>query len=297
MCNPPCVFALITDYLKSLKARNYSPRSLENYEFSLQRLVKFLSIERIQDVTIDHLDAYRLHLVESNLAPFTINRYLRTVRSFFNYLELTHAIFVNPATRLPIPRPPRLLKPVPSPKAVKTLLAQPDITTAVGIRDRTLLEVLYSCALRRREAMDLTIFDPDLQQGALRIKGKGDKERVTPLGKQAIFWLKKYLQSARPKLISDPDEQMLWISKLTGKTLRYDSIDRLFKRYSRKAGIENFSPHSIRRACATHMLQSGAHPIEIQLLVGHQTMAHLSSYLKVSIIDLKKMHKQSKPGK
>ncbi len=128
--------------------------------------------------------------------------------------------------------------------------------------------------------------------------GKGKKERVVPLGKHAAYWLKNYLETARPNLCKGPDKQALWISRTSGKKLTSFSIDKLIRKYAKEAGIKKqMSAHTLRRACATHMLLNGAHPVQIQILLGHSTLSSLTQYLKVTITDMKKMHKRSKPGK
>jgi integrase/recombinase XerD len=188
--------------------------------------------------------------------------------------------------------------PVPTEAELARLLAQPDITQPVGIRDRALLEVAYGCGLRRGELVRLTIFDPDFQRGTLRVLGKGRKERIVPLGRQALHWLKRYLQHARPKLLGGRlNEEALWISgkhrPLGGMGMRQQLWE-----YSKRAQIKTLMClHSLRRACATHMLRHGAHPVQIQMLLGHASLKHLSQYLEVTITDLRKTHRQSKPGK
>ncbi len=297
----PCIISgHIRAFLETLKRQNYSPKSLASYGQALIRFEKFLvslEMNRVQDVTLDHLNNYRLQLTEQKLTNATIYLYLRTVRMFFNHLEQEQQIFLNPAQKFVIPRYHRNLKHVPSQEDIHKLLAQPDITKPVGVRDRALLETIYSCGLRREEVSRLTIFDPDLKQGTLRVMGKGRKERVLPLGKKALLWLRRYLKHVYPKLCKSPDETSLWISKNTGKRLSYARVDKLIREYAQQAGLGVISTHSLRRACATHMLQNGAHPVQIQLLLGHAGLRHLGQYLRVSITEMKNMHQRSKPGR
>jgi len=287
--------------LESYKRRKYSKKSLESYRNALNSFERYLAqmdICRIQDVLPEHLSSYRLALVERNFADASIDLYLRTVRSFFKYLEESQCIFTNPAQDLTIPWYQRKLLPVPAEDDMEKVLLQPNTGTPVGIRDRALIETAYTSGVRRAELTRLTTFDPDIKQGTLRVKGKGRKERVVPLGKQSVFWLRQYLEHARPKLAKDLNEHALWISRQKGKKLGTAGIALLIHKYGRAAGLSRpLSAHAIRRACVTHMLRNGAHPVEIQMLLGHSNLKSLSQYLRVTITDLIKMHKRSKPGR
>ncbi len=298
--NQPCIIGGIKEYMTSLGARKYSKKSIVTYKNGLNRFVLFVSsigIERPQDVTREQLESFRLHLVNAGLADATTYLYLRSVRTLFNFLEENQQIFLNPAADLQLPQCQRKLGSVPSEEDIKKLLAQPDPAKPVGLRDRALLEVAYSCGLRRAELTNLSIFDPDLKQGTIRIMGKGSKERVVPLGKQATLWLKKYLEQTRTQLCKDLNEHGLWISKY-GAKLSYARIDKLIREYGAEANLScKISAHALRRACATHMLRNGAHPVQVQMLLGHANLASLSQYLQVTITDMKKMHKRSKPGR
>jgi integrase/recombinase XerD len=187
---------------------------------------------------------------------------------------------------------------VPTEAEMKRLLAQPNVLRPIGLRDRALFEVAYGCGLRRGELERLTIFDPDLQQGTLRVLGKGRKERIVPLGSQAVHWLRKYLKHSRRKLLKGKvDLEALWIST-QARALGGFAIRQQLYVYVKKAKIETpMNLHSLRKACVTHMLAHGAHPVQIQMLLGHADLRHLSQYLNVTITDLKQAHKRTRPGK
>ncbi|MCP4120726.1 MAG: tyrosine-type recombinase/integrase [Bacteroidetes bacterium] len=280
--------------------RKYSNKTIEAYSNALVRFGHYLhsiGVGRVQDVVCHHLDGYRLRMVEEGLSNATIYLYLRSVRYLFKYLEENQHVFINPAGNLALPTCKRKLGRVPTEEEVKKVLAQPNPITLVGIRDRAMLEVFYTCGLRLKEMVGLTIFSPDTGQSTLRLLGKGNKERIVPLGKEAVFWLKKYMESVRPKLCKDLDEKGLWISK-TGTRLSRGSIANMVRLYGKSAGLSHrLSCHCLRRACATHMLRGGAHPVQIQMLLGHAGLSCLSQYLQVTITDMKKMHQNSKPGK
>jgi len=289
-------------YLKALHARKYSLSTINATARVLRDLFRSLAasgIERLQDVQPADLDAYRLALVDRGLKVNTLNAYLLSVRKFFRFLEQTQRIFDNPAAELLIPRVQRRIAyRIPTVAEIKRLLEQPDLSKPRGFRDRALLEVAYSTGCRLNELMQMQIFDPDLQNGYMRVKGKGNKERVVPLGKQAVFWLEQYLPAARGKLLRrDPDLHALWIGSW-GRPLSDQIWRRRVREYADRAGITPpLTPHMLRRACATHMLQRGAHPVQLQMLLGHASLQHLSHYLRLSIKDIKEQHERSKPGK
>lgn len=291
---------LADDYLASLQARHYSPRSVQLCQGVFADFLAYLAErgrERVPDIVAEDLEAYRLALVQRNFAPASLEVYLRTVRQLFKWLEQNQKLFTNPAAGLLIPRPSQKLLPVPTEEAMKRLLAQPNVATVYGLRDRALLETAYATGARREELHRLAVFDVDLDHQRLRVLGKGRRERMLPLGKQATQWLKRYLLEARPKLLKDQlDETALWVD-LHGKQLRYHAFQQLITRHSYEAGIKPaITLHAVRRACATHLLRHGAHPLQIQLLLGHATLKTLSQYLRLTITELQQTHAQSNPG-
>lgn len=289
-------------HLMALHARKHSLNTIDHTALILRALFSSLAesgVQRPQDVQVDDLDAYRLLLVDRGLKVNTLNTYLLQVRKFFRFLEETQRIFDNPARAMLIPRVQRrIVYRVPTVKDIRKLLSQPDLSKSQGIRDRALLEVSYSTGCRLNELMQLQIFDPDLQNGYVRVTGKGNKERVAPLGRQAVFWLKQYFPAIRGKLLhGNPDRHALWIGSW-GRPFSSQIWRRRLRHYAAQAGIAvPVTPHMLRRACATHMLQRGAHPAELQLLLGHATLQHLSHYLHLSIQDIKEQHARSKPGR
>ena len=190
------------------------------------------------------------------------------------------------------------MQPVPTEAEMKKLLSLPDVLTPVGMRNRAMLEVMYSTGVRRGELLGMTLFDPDYDRGTVRVCGKGRKDRMLPLGKHALHWLRQYTREARPKMVKDQiDVRALWVSK-DGDPLSGIRVDQMIRQHVARAGIKKrISAHSIRRACATHMLAHGAHPVQIQMLLGHSSLQTLSQYLQVGIRDMMKTHYQTRPGK
>ena len=295
--------AVVEQYLKALKRRRYSRKTIATYRYPLALLTSFLAVrhvDRLQDVGRDDLAAWRLDLIERGLADASLEVFLRAARNLFNWMEGEGMLFDNPAAAIRTPKYERKLLPVPSEADLRRLLAQPVVTTPAGIRDRAVMEVGYCCALRREELARLTLRDPDFLQRSLRVMGKGSRERVLPLGEEAFTWLKRYVEDARPALLGRNADaaalDVLWIST-DGKPLGGAGISVMLKKYGREAKLSvNITPHSLRRACATHMLRNGAHPVQIQMLLGHATMRHLAQYLRLTIREIKAMHAKSRPG-
>ena len=209
-------------------------------------------------------------------------------------------LFDNPSAALKTPKYERKLLPVPSEADLRRLLAQPSVATPVGIRDRAIIEVGYCCALRREELARLRLRNPDFLQRSLRVLGKGSRERMLPLGEEAFTWLRRYVDDARPALLGRNADaaalDALWLSS-SGKPFGGQGLSAMLRKYGRKAKLSvNITPHSLRRACATHMLRNGAHPVQIQMLLGHATMRHLAQYLRLTIREIREMHRKSRPG-
>lgn len=278
----------------------YSSKTIETYRYPLKRFSVFLDGNggmSFQDVTLEVLEDYRLNLIRSDFSPESIVTYLQAVRKFFSFLEDEGIIFSNPAADLKNPRAKRRIKDVPAPEDIERLLASINITTSIGIRDRAMIETAYCCALRMNEMLKLTIFSIDLENRTLRVLGKGRKERVLPLGKEAAKWIELYVARARPKLLDELDTSALWLSR-AGRPLIEITYQKMLRAHAEKAGLAGkVTGHTMRRACATHMLKNGAHPVAIQHILGHGSLQHLSRYLNLSLSDLREAHRKSTVGR
>jgi integrase/recombinase XerD len=287
-----------TAYLKHLASCNRHPETVRQYHHGLRLFCSYLGRPaHFADVSADDLAKYQIFLKSKGLAASTCQEMMRKVVRLFKWLEKTKQIFTNPALDVVLPERDQHIGFVPTPKQVRRLLAQPDISRPTGIRDRAIFEVLYGCGLRRMELTRLTVHDPDLKNGALTVNGKGQKQRQVPLGKKAAEWIRRYLVHGRPQLLkSNSSEPRLWIS-IQRTPVCGQAIYEVLRRYAKSAGIEGVTLHSLRRACVTHMLQNGAHPFEIKLLLGHASLKHLHHYLKVNITDIRNTHRKSRPGR
>lgn len=250
------------------------------------------------DVIQSDIDFYRLELVDKKYSGHSISLYMRAVYNLLRYLEDTRQIFINPASGLSIPVERHKIMPVPTEKEVEKLLVQPDVSTPTGIRDRALMETMYSTAVRLSEFISMNLQDVNQKEKVIKIMGKGNKERMVPLGKKAFYWLVKYIKDVRPVFLKNkPDQHALWLG-VRGKRINPLIVGRIVKGYGKDAKIKtDITPHCLRRACATHMLRNGAHPVQIQFLLGHSGLRVLGRYLKITVNDMKDMHRKGKPGK
>ena len=291
------VGAEIEEYLMDLRSRRYSPKSIDTYRGALLDFDSFLAgrgIQRAEDVTEAIVTDYRLAMVNRGFKPASMAVYCRALRRLFLRLEAQRRIFINPAAGLVIRKACNPLQPVPGEAQVRALLEAPDTTTACGLRDRAILETAYATGARRAELASLRLDNVDLASRTLRLMGKGSRERIVPLSLAAATWLARYMSEVRPHFPAC-DSDRLWLGQLGALTP--EGIAYAFIHHSQSAGISPpIRPHAIRRACATHMLSHGASPVEIQALLGHSCLKHLSQYLAVSITEMKQSHAHSRLG-
>ncbi len=294
---------LIEQFRLHLKKQGYSPNTIKKRCGHLGDLVISLAemgIHDVSEVTCESVRFYyrdiywRISSRGKPYSPSTVSIKVYALRSFFRYLLAENHILTNPALQLKSPKISRIPRNILSLTEVKALLSQPDLKTFEGLRDRAMLELFYSTGIRRRELVNLDIYDIDIQEDTLFIRhGKGAKDRVVPLGRWAIVYLKRYLEER--KTIAKPDNA-LFLSPFTGKRICYQLFDRLAGEYARRAGIvKQVSCHTLRHACAVHLLEGGADIRSIQELLGHRSIESTEIYLSLSKEQLKKVHKKSHP--
>ncbi|MEI6810223.1 MAG: tyrosine-type recombinase/integrase, partial [bacterium] len=241
--------------LNELRAMRYSEMTLNLYEMAINDFVRHVKKDDPRRITAQDIEKYRGVLFERGFKPSSVITYSQSINLFFKHMEETQQIFVNPMTGLARIRKSHELQPVPTEEEMQILLAQPDVTTPTGIRNRAMLETVYSAGVRRRELMDMTVQCLDLDNGRARIMGKGQKERMVPLGTEAVKWIKLYLLNVRRTLVREYKGDALWLNK-TGKPLDYGNTEQMLRCCNRAPGITTrIGLHSIRRACATHMLR------------------------------------------
>lgn len=244
-----------------------------------------------REAILDHL-AWRL---ENGYQARSTARLLSGLRGFYRYLLREGVIAVDPTLRVELPRVGRPLPKAISEADVEALLAAPDIDDPLGLRDRAMLEVLYACGVRVSELVGLTLEQISLRQGVLRAFGKGRKERLVPLGEEALAWLERYLREARGTLLAGRPCDALFPSQ-RGEQMTRQTFWHRIKLHARTAGIStSISPHTLRHAFATHLLNHGADLRTVQMLLGHSDLSTTQIYTHIARARLQALHAMHHP--
>ena len=272
--------------------------TLDSYRSDLGRLALWLADnagEPLLDLRETALTAFIAHLSRQTRASSQA-RYLSTLRRFYRWQLARGRIVADPTLKLANPTRPSRLPKVMSEKQVDRLLAAPDLDTPLGLRDRAMLETLYATGLRVSELVNLKIHEVSFNDNVLRALGKGSKERLVPLGELAIDWLGRYLNEARPDILKGQQSDALFVTARGGAMTR-QAFWQLIKRYAAVAGIapEKLSPHVLRHAFATHLLNHGADLRVVQLLLGHADISTTQIYTHVARERLKSLHATHHP--
>lgn len=293
-------------YLRSLKVRNLSQRTIDLVHWMLEKFFTYLqscNITPVDQITSQAVRDYQMTLFESLNSrgrPNSIayqNRMLSAAKNFTKFLKDNDYIVSDPGRNVAYAKEPkRLPRGVLTPTEARKIIHAPDVKTAIGYRDRTILEVLYSSAIRKEELNNLTLADVDYNDGFLRIiEGKGKKDRIVPIGRIACRYLENYIKSVRAELITDPYNNHLFLT-LRGKRFSKNVVWELIKKYAKKAKIKkNVHPHTFRHSCATAMLKNKADIRTIQKLLGHASLDSTQVYTHLSITDLKNVHNRCHP--
>jgi integrase/recombinase XerD len=288
---------VITGFVNSLKTSGYAESTLDNYGRNLACFKQYLLAGNLHDlraVAPQIILDYQRHVAGLPLAEESKALRLRPVKRLFEHLVDEHRLLINPAEGIvETRRKHRKIGPVLTLEEMKALLACPDLSLATGTRDRAILEVFYSSGIRLRELLNLDTYDADLKELVLFIRsGKGRKDRVVPMGKNAAKRLEAYLRGARPK----SDGSALFLNR-SGHPLTGYCIHALLRKYRMAAGIEKpVSPHTLRRTCATHLLQQGADIRYIQELLGHERLETTQAYTGVMPVEVKRTHERTHPN-
>ncbi|MFA7095263.1 MAG: site-specific tyrosine recombinase XerD [Gammaproteobacteria bacterium] len=277
--------------------RGLSENTLSAYRVDLQGLATWLAgrgsslLAAQRDELLDYL-AFR---VRQGARPRSTARFLSSMRQFYRQLVRQGRIDADPTARIDAPKLGRALPKSLTEAEVEALLAAPDTGDLLGLRDRTMLEILYATGLRVSELVHLTLDQVNLRQGVVRITGKGSKERLVPFGEEALGWLERYLREARPLLLRGQLCDALFPTQ-RGTAMTRQAFWVLIKRYARKAGItKSLSPHTLRHAFATHLLNHGADLRVVQLLLGHSDLSTTQIYTHVARERLKTLHAKHHP--
>ena len=272
--------------------------TLSSYRIDLQTLVGWLSRHGYDLLTVEvmALQAFLAERVEGGYKATSSARLLSAMRRLFQYFYREKLRLDDPTTQLSAPKLPKWLPKDLNEKQVEDLLHAPTINDPIELRDKTMLEVLYACGLRVSELVGLTLIDISLRQGVIRVVGKGNKERLVPLGEEAIYWLEIYLTESRPILLNGLTNDVLFPSKRGTQMTRQTFWHRI-KYYAAIAGIdsEKLSPHVLRHAFATHLLNRGADLRVVQMLLGHSDLSTTQIYTHVATERLRQLHQQHHP--
>ena len=269
-----------TDYLKIEKRQ--SQNTLAAYRRDVSRFAKYLPNKRLDDAKISDVRSFLVFLRnEEGLAPSSVARCLSSLKSFYEYLSVENLISENPTETIASPRPWRKLPNVMSVEEVDALIATPDINTLAGIRDLAMLELIYATGLRVSELVSLKMSAVDLEVGYLRSLGKGSKERVVPIGDVAKTAIESYVNNARPLFQKKRRSGDLFLTR-RGNAMTRQGFWKILKKYSIKAKIEGpVSPHALRHAFATHLLERGADLRSVQMMLGHSDISTTQIYTHV----------------
>ena len=246
-----------------------------------------------------HLQQYQGHLFKSGYKATTANRRLAVLRRFYRWALRERHVTSDPTVRLQGAKMPLRVPKLISESQVESLLEAPDVHTPLGLRDRAMLEMLYACGLRVSELVRLQLLQVNLSGQVLRVTGKGNKERLVPFGEQAHDWLRRYLQDARPALLGGRVNEYVFVTARgahAAGSMTRSMFWQLVKKYAAQAGIRvPLSPHTVRHAFATHLLNHGADLRVVQLLLGHADISTTTIYTHIARERLKTLHAQHHP--
>jgi len=278
--------------------RGLSENTLAAYRSDLTQVNNWLSNKKHLDlltVKREELLDFLAVRSEEQRSPRSTARLLSSLRRFFTWSRREGLIEEDPTRLLSAPKLGRPLPDTLSEQDVEQLLAAPDISTAIGIRDRAMLELLYATGLRVTELVSITESQINIRQGVLRVTGKGQKERLVPMGEEAIEWLGRYLAEARAELTHGAMSDVLFLTRRKQGMTR-QAFWHLIKRYAHKVGIKTkLSPHTLRHAFATHLLNHGADLRAVQMLLGHSNISTTQIYTHVARARLQALHAQHHP--
>jgi len=299
MATSPADLAEIDGFCDALwLADGLAKSTLDSYRSDLGRLARWLAEhdhEPLLDIRAATLTAFIAQLSRQTRASSQA-RYLSTLRRFYRWQLDRGRIAADPTLKLANPSRPARLPKIMSERQVNALLAAPDSETPLGLRDRAMIEVLYACGLRVSELVMLRLHAISFNDNVIRALGKGSKERLVPLGEMASDWLRRYLAEARPAILKGRHSDALFVTARGGAMTR-QAFWHLIKRYARRAGIapERLSPHVLRHAFATHLLNHGADLRVVQLLLGHADISTTQIYTHVARERLKALHAEHHP--
>lgn len=290
---------LLDAYLDQLwLEKGLSRNTLESYGRDLRFFAAWLETQGRGLLLADRSDLlnYLNHRSSIGVASRSVARGLSAIRSFYKYLLRENRIVEDPTLRIDNPKLGRKLPDTLSESEVDALLAAPNTASAVGYRDRTMLELLYATGLRVTELVTLEVNDLNLRQGVLRVMGKGGKERLVPMGDEAMAWVDGFVRDHRSSLMRRSESEAVLFPSNRGREMTRQAFWYLIKRHAAEAGIRHsLSPHSLRHAFATHLVNHGADLRVVQLLLGHSDLSTTQIYTHVAKQRMQALHAAHHP--
>jgi len=291
--------ATISSFLTHVRVeKGLSSNTVAAYRRDLAKFNEFAQKRKLslETATRDDLVDFLAGLYRQKLESKTVARHLVTLRNFFRFAQIQELIAEDPSANLESPKIRRSLPGYLRLEEVERLLVQPDAKTPLGLRDRAMLEVLYSAGLRVSELVGLRVTDLDTRVGCVRCIGKGDKERIVPVGKKALGMVEKYLRDARPKLLGKAAGSPTLFVNRRGGALSRVGVWKILSSYGRRAGLRvALTPHMLRHSFATHLLERGADLRSVQLMLGHADISTTQIYTHVVEERLKQIYKAHHP--
>ena len=278
--------------------KGLSTNTLSAYRSDLSGYAGHLEKEGIRsagEVRTAHITSFIAGLHDQGLSARTARRKLVAVRGFHRHLVLTGNTEKNPAANVEPLRVPRSLPDVLTVSEMDLLLRQPDVSNNQGIRDRAMLETIYAAGLRVSELIGLKMEEVNLESGFLRVTGKGSRQRLTPLGKEAIHWLELYLKDARPHLLKGRLSAWVFPGRGGNNHISRQAVWQKIQACSLKAGLRPIHPHTFRHSFATHLLEGGADLRSVQILLGHANIGTTQIYTHISRKHLIEVHRKYHP--
>lgn len=290
----------IADFVNYLQIeRGLATNTLESYGRDLRQFAQYLDSQP-RSAAFDKANrsvilGYLLAMQRQGKATATIARRLAALKAFYQYLLRENQIAQDPTADLESPKLERRLPKVLTVAEVEEILRQPDERTASGRRDRAMLELLYATGIRVSELVSLNVADVNLDQGYLRCVGKGEKERLVPVGSVAVRCLRDYIRNGRPHLLRDPRERCLFANH-HGRRLTRQGFWKIVKKYAHEANIsKEITPHTLRHSFATHLLENGADLRSVQEMLGHADISTTQIYTHVTQTHLKEVYVKAHP--
>ena len=281
------------DFLKIEKRQ--SANTIASYQHDINYFASYLLDKKLNDVNTGDVRSFLVFLREKGLASSTVARYLSSIKSFYRYLFIEKLILDNPIEIIDSPSPWRKLPNVLSTEEIDNLIAAPDIQTSGGLRDLAMLELLYATGLRVTELISLKLGTVDLNVGYLRTMGKGSKERVVPFGDAARIAIENYILKVRPSLSKKTQSTDLFLTR-RGTAMTRQGFWKILKKYITKAKISgNVSPHTLRHAFATHLLERGADLRSVQQMLGHSDISSTQIYTHILKERMREVHDRFHP--